>query len=217
MSLKGSRGFLHLNGLSSRDRRAILVGMGILLPAAAYVVGWKPYRAALEDVRDRVAVEQELLARELEVMESSGSLPEEIQHARAEAEVYEDRLVQAESGVLAEAELTDFLESSAFRSRVLLEEIRGGELGRGEEPPPGLSVVRLHLRGEGDLEGVLTFLDEIEKSLLLIRIRGLALEPEVARPESENEEGTNRTPVPTGVVEFQLILDGFAQVKEYGS
>jgi len=217
MSLKNRRGFLLLSGLNSRDRRAILLGLGILLPAAAYVLGWKPYRVALEDVRDRVAAEQELLARELEVMESSGSLPEEIRQARAEAEVYEDRLVQAESGVLAEAELTGLLESSAFRSRVLLEEIRGGELGRGEEPPPGLSVVRLHLRGESDLEGVLTFLDEIEKSRLLVRIRGLALEPEVARPESEDEEGNNQAPVPTGVVEFQLIVDGFARVTEYRS
>ena len=215
MSLKNSRGFLLLGGLNSRDRRAILLGLAILLPAAGYVLGWKPYKAALEDVRDRVAAEQELLARELEVMESSASLPEEIRQARAEAEVYEDRLVQAESGVLAEAELTDFLEASAFRSRVLLEEIRGGELSRGEEPPPGLSVVRLHLRGESDLEGVLTFLDEIEKSRLLVRVRGLALEPEVARLESEDEEGNNQAPAPTGVVEFQLILDGFARVTEY--
>ena len=217
MNWKDNRGFLLLNGLTPRDRRAILFGLGILLPAAAYVLGWKPYRAALEDVKDRVSVEQELLARELAVLESSGSLPEEIRRARAEAEVHEDKLVRAVSGVLAEAELTDLLESAAFRSRVLLEEIRGGELGRGEEPPPGLSVVRLHLRGESDLEGVLTFLDEIERSRLLIRIRGLALEPEVARPESDNEESGNRAAVPTGLIEFQLIVDGFARLEEYGS
>lgn len=217
MNWKDTRGFLLLGGLKSRDRRAILMGLGILLPAAFYVLAWKPYRAALEEARDRVAAEQELLTRELEVLENSGTLQEDIQLARAEAEVHEEKLVRAVSGVLAEAELTDFLESSAFRSRVLLEEIRGGELGRGEEPPPGLSVVRLHLRGESDLEGVLTFLDEIEKSRLLIRIRGLALEPEVARPESDNEDGGNRTAVPTGVVEFQLIVDGFARLEEYGS
>lgn len=217
MTWKDTRGFLLLGGLNSRDRRAILIGLGILVPAACYVLAWKPYRAALEEARDRVAAEQELLTREMEVLETSGTLLEDIQLARAEAEVHEEKLVRAVSGVLAEAELTDFLESSASRSRVLLEEIRGGELGRGEEPPPGLSVVRLHLRGESDLEGVLTFLDEIEKSRLLIRIRGMALEPEVARPESDNEEGGNRTAVPTGVVEFQLIVDGFARLEEYGS
>jgi hypothetical protein len=164
-----------------------------------------------------VVAEQELLSRELALLESAESLAEEISRAREEAQGQEGRLVQATEGVMAEGELTGFLQGAAFRSRVLLEEIRGGELGRGEEPPPGLSVVRLHLRGESDLEGVLTFLDELEKSQLLIRIRGLALEPEVARPESDEEEGGNRDPIPTGVVEFQLIVDGFARLEEYGS
>ena len=217
MSFFDRRGFLIFGTLNPRDRRAILMGLGILIPAAGYVLAWKPYRASLEDVRDRVIAEQELLNRELEVMETSGSLPQKIQQARAEADGHEEKLVRAASGVLAEAELTDFLESSAFRSRVLLEEIRGGEFGRGEEPPPGLSVVRLHLRGESDLEGVLTFLDEIEKSHLLVRIRGLALEPEVARPVSDDDGGGSRTAVPTGVVEFQLIVDGFARLEEHGS
>jgi hypothetical protein len=218
MSLKDTRGFLMLNGLALRDRRAILLGLGLLLPAAVWVLGVKPYRAALEDVRDRVVVEKGLLARELALLETAPMLPEKIRRAEAEAAVFEDRLVRAASGVLAEGELTDFLEESAFRSRVLLEEIRGGELGRGEEPPPGLSVVRLHLRGESDLEGVLTFLDEIEKSRLLLRVRGLALEPKVSRPASNDESNNdNREAVPTGVVGFQLIVDGFARVEEYGS
>jgi hypothetical protein len=127
-------------------------------------------------------------------------------------------MVRAASGVLAEGELTDFLEGAATRSRVLLEEIRGGELARGEDPPPGLSVVRLNLKGESDLEGILTFLDEIEKSRLFLRVRGLALEPEVSRPASNgNEDNVSTAPVPTGVVTFQLIVDGFARVEEYGS
>jgi hypothetical protein len=217
MRIQDTRGFLLLNGLAPRDRRAILVGLAILLPAVVYVLGVKPYLAALSDIRDRVAVEQRALAGELDLLENAETLPDEIQRARAEADLYEGRLVKAPSQVLAEAALSAFLESSASRNRVLLEEIRGGELGRDEEPPPGLSLVRLHLRGESDLEGVLTFLDEIEKSQLLLRVRGLALEPEVARPESENDEESNREPVPHGVVEFQLIVDGFARVEEYGS
>lgn len=215
--MQDTRGFLFLGNMAPRDRRALLTGLAIMLPAVLYVFGVKPYLEALADVRERAAVEAELLDRELDLLSSSEDLSAEIQRAKADAERYEDRMVQAASGVLAEGELTDFLESSAVRSRVLLEEIRGGELGRGEEPPPGLSVVRLHLRGESDLEGVLSFLDEIEQSRLLIRIRGLALEPQVARPESDEENDQSRDAVPTGVVEFQLILDGFARVREYTS
>ncbi len=79
MSLKDTRGFLLLNGLTPRDRRAILVGLGILLPAVAYVLGVRPYRAALEGVRDRVAAERELLTRELALLadrsDTSGGAP----------------------------------------------------------------------------------------------------------------------------------------------
>jgi hypothetical protein len=217
MKIRDQRGFLLLNGLTPRDRRAILVGLAVLVPVAAYVFGVKPFRAALGDVRDRVEAEQNLLSRELSLVQAAPSLPGEIQRAEADAAVFEAQLVQAESGELAESHLTGFLESSASRSRVLLEEIRSGELGRGEEPPPGLVVVRLHLRGESDLEGVLTFLDEIEKSPFLLRIGGLALEPEMARPESNaDEEGRSRA-APTGVVDFQLIVDGFAQIEEQSS
>ena len=216
MSLNDARGFLLLGGMAQRDRRAILLGLGILLPAVAYVLGVKPYRVALEGVRDRVTAERELLTREVALLAAGPTLPGELQQAGAEAAVFEDRMVRAASGELAEGDLIDFLEGSAFRSRVLLEEIRGGELGRGEEPPPGLSVVRLHLRGESDLEGVLTFLDEIEKSRLFLRVRGLALEPEVSRPNSDDNE-SSMNPTPTGVVGFQLIVDGFARVEERGS
>jgi hypothetical protein len=202
--------------LAPRDRRAILIGLGILLPAAVYVLGVKPYRAAVAEIEDLVSAERDLLMRERELLASAESLPMEIEVARDAADRFGDRLVRATSSVLAEGVLSGFLESSAVRSRVLLEEIRGGELGRGEEPPPGLTVLRLHLRGESDLEGVLTFIDEIEKNQLLLRIRGLALEPEVARPDSEGEEEAPRDPIPTGVVEFQMIVDGFARIEEYG-
>jgi len=217
MRMSDTRGFLLLDGLSARDRRAIVLGLAILLAGGLYVLGWKPYRAALTDTRSRVAAERELLVRELALLEHGPELSQEILAVEEDANVYEDRLVAAASGVLAEAELTTFLESAALRNRVLLEEIRGGELGRGEEPPPGLSVVRLHLRGESDLEGILGFLGEIERDRLLVRVRGLALEPEVARPGSDDEETGGQDPVPTGVVEFQLIVDGFARVQEYGS
>lgn len=210
MNLGGYRGFLPWRSLNPRDRRAILLGLVAVIPALAYVLVVRPYRSALADVRDRAAAEQELLERELALLASAPGIPEAIRKAEEAAVRAEDRMLRAPGPVLAEEELTDFLEDSAFRSRVLLEEIRGGELARGEEPPPGLGIVRLHLRGESDLQGILSFLNEIETTRLLLRVRGLALDPEVARPESPEEEGP-REAVPTGVVTFQLIIDGYSR------
>lgn len=214
MSLLGKEGFLLLNGLAPRDRRAILLGVAVLVPALLYVFAVRPYRAAMSDVRDRIAAEQELLARELSLLETAPDMSEAIRHAQAEAQRYDDRMVSAANGPLAEGELSDYLEGWAGGNRVLLEEIGSGELERGEVPPPGLSVVRLHVRGESDLEGVLGFLREIEGSRLLLRVKGVALEPEVARPESGGRGEDPGAAVPTGVVRFQLIVDGFARLEE---
>jgi len=208
----GRDGFLRIfDQMSSRDRRAVFMGLAVLLPALVYVLGVRPYLTALMSVREQTFQAQGLLARELDLLERADELPQAAQRARETARGVESRMLRARSLLLAEGELTDFLEAAAYHSRVLLEEIRGGELARGEEPPPGLSMVRLHLRGESDLEGVLTFLDQLEKSDLLLRIRGLALEPEVSRPDSDEEDQGSRNPVPTGVVGFQMIVDGFAQ------
>lgn len=196
MNILGKDGFLLLNGLAPRDRRAILLGVVILVPALLYAFVVRPYRAALSDVRDRIAAERELLVRELSLLETAPDMSEAIRRAQADAQRYDDRMVSAVNGPLAEGELSDYLEGWAGRNRVLLEEIGSGELERGEVPPPGLSVVRLHVRGESDLEGVLGFLREIEGSRLLLRVRGVALEPEVARPETGGGVGGPGRPSP---------------------
>ena len=211
MRVSARDGFLRLNGLDPRDRRAILLGLAVLLPSLAWVFAVRPYREALDNLKDRVSAEQELLVRELALLEMAPTLPEVIRQAEEDIARAMERTLRGPSAVLAEGELTGFLGRSAVENRVLLEEIRTGELGRGEEPPFGLSVVRLHLRGESDLQGILSFLDQIEKSRLLLSVRGLALEPETARPESNDEEDGNREAVPTGVVSFQLIIDGYSR------
>jgi hypothetical protein len=186
----------------------------------AYVFAVRPYRAALSSVRDRQTVERELLARELALLESGPALPTAMEEANRGAAVVERRMVRAPNHPLAEAELTEYLQASALRSRVLLEEIRSGADPRGEAPPPGMSVVRLYVSGESDLRGIMDFLEAIEGSLLLLRVQGLALEPVLARPEptGEGEEGAPQDARPTGVVEFQVILEGFARLEnEMGS
>ena len=60
MNILNQRGFLLLNGLAARDRRAILIGLAVLLPAAVYVLGVNPYRSALEEVRDQTQAEREI-------------------------------------------------------------------------------------------------------------------------------------------------------------
>jgi type II secretory pathway component PulM len=81
MKILGEEGFLLLRGLAPRDRRAILLGLAVMVVAASYVLGVRPYREALAGVRDRVQAERELLTRELALLESASEIPEAIHRA----------------------------------------------------------------------------------------------------------------------------------------
>ena len=210
MSERGIPGLRALDRLAPRDRRALLLGIGIIASVASIVFGVRPFYQALTDARERLTLEREVLARELQLLESAAVLPKRIEEALRKTAAVDLRLLEAASGILAEAQLTRLLESSAVLSRVLLREIESIAPPRGVEPPPGAETLRLSVRGESDLEGVLTFLDALESGLLLVRVTGFALEPVLERPDTD--DGPQGEPIPTGVVEFQLIIESYLKI-----
>ncbi len=212
---RGIPGLRALDRLAPRDRRAVLVGLGMIGSAMFIVLGVRPFYGALTDAQERLIAEREVLARELQLLESAAALPKHIEEALRKTAAVDLRLLEAASGTLAEAELTRLLESSAVLSRVLLREIESVAPPRGVEPPPGAETLRLSVRGESDLEGVLTFLDALESGLLLVRVTGFALEPVLARPETD--DGPQGEPIPTGVVEFQLIIESYLKTDGTGA
>ncbi len=217
MSERGIPGLRALDRLAPRDRHAILLGLAIIVPAVVIVLGVRPFYGALTDVQERLTVEREVLARELQLLRSAELLPQHIEEALRKTAAVDLRLLEAASVTLAEAQLTDLLESWAVLSRVLLREIESIAPARGAEPPPGAETIRISVRGESDLEGVLTFLDALESGLLLVRVTGLALEPVLARPQAGAGDAPQDEPVPTGVVEFQLIIESYLNTDGAGT
>jgi hypothetical protein len=193
--------------LSERDRRALRIGLALLAPALLWAAAVRPYHAALVDARERLAAEQALLDREEALVARAAELPVAIERATRAAARAEARLIHASNVLLAEAQLTSYVETVATLSRVLLQEMRGLEVR--EEAPGGVRPIRLAIRGESDLEGVLTFLERIEQSPLLVRVAGLSVEPELERP-SRGRRDAGGPPQPTGVVRFNLIVQAYA-------
>lgn len=207
----GAGSWLGLDRLSSRDRRAVTLGLLVVVPGLLWMTVVRPYRAALSSARDQVAAERALLERERALLASGPRVLHELGKARRRAEGSEERLVSAANTALAEGELIDYLETVAALSRVLLEEIRTVPPPRGEVAPVGLQPLRLAVRGESDLEGILTFLETIETNPLLLRIGGLTLEPEMERAQRRNGEGAPSPARPTGVVELGVVLEAYAR------
>jgi hypothetical protein len=203
---------LSLRTLSQRDRRAVLIGLAVLLPAVLHVTAVRPYRASLADVRDRAAAERALLQREEALAAQAETLPSGLTVVQDRADRASRRLVRAANVPLAEAEVTGFLEELAQLSRVLLQDMRGIEPRRGEQPTvAGLRPIRLSVRGESDFEGVLTFLQRLESSPLLLRVAELSIEPQY---EGSARGGDRRA---TGVVTFAVIVEAFSPADVEGA
>lgn len=189
--------------LSTRDRRALFVGLAILLPALLWAGALRPYQRALLEVREHLAAERALLEREYELIARADELPHTMERARLAAHHAETRLVRAANAPLAEAEVTAYLEKMAALSRVLLDEIRGVDPPRGSVPPAGLRPIRLALAGESDLEGVITLLHRIENSPLLLRLAEFSLQPAPAATGGRDTQST-------AVMQFALVVESFA-------
>ena len=203
---------LTLRVLAARDRRAILLGLGVILPVFLLVGVVKPYFRTLNETRDRIAAERTLLERELELRARKKQLPEALQTARGSLQRGEERLVKAANPALAESRLTDLLEDLAGMTRVLLQEVRSVPAQRGQTDPPGMQTLRLAIRGESDLEGVLRYMQHIEENPMVLRIRELSLEKAPPPPSERPARGRPaRRPLNAnaGVVQFTFVVEGF--------
>lgn len=192
-----------MSGLS-RDRRALVLGALILVPGLIWILGVRPYRASVAGLQDRIAAEQDLLQRERSLLESGPQLRASLAAATEEAGSAGRRLVVASNQPLAETAVAEALEDAALESRVLLLELRTVSFRPEVSPPGGTTAFRLAVSGEGDFEGLLAFLRRIETHPLLLRIAGVTVDPVPA----DDGEGTS------GVVEFGMVIEGFAQLPE---
>lgn len=199
--------------LSRRDRRAVILGAMVVVPALTWIGLARPYLEVLEDLRDRAAAEHALLERELAVLREAPSFPGQMREARLALVRWDARFVRSPNLALAEAEVTSLLEAIARDSRVLLQEVGAmatGALGAtaaSDGSPEGLRPIRLSVRGESDFEGVLRFLHGMEENPLLLRIVGLSMRRAPQEGEGRGDDGERRQP---GAMSFELIVEAFA-------
>jgi len=157
--------------LSARDRRALLVGTAVLLPALAGALVVKPYLAALTEVRETLAAQRELLGRE------RGLLTPAAGASAAESAVLSvartERLFAGDDELAATANLARYVAGLAEAEGLAVDAL---ETAEGEPAGAGLHVLRVELRATGDIATILEFLAALEAGDRLARVRTLALE-----------------------------------------
>jgi len=184
--------------MSPRDRRALRMGIPLLLAGLAWHVAGAPYLREVRAISEQLRLEREILASERGLLASAGLASSEVRRLSQELIAAAPRLVGGPNEQAATAALTGFLEYAARQNRVYLSRV---EPAAPEPAGEGLVAIPVRLRGESDLEGILSLLHGLEHSSKLLRIEALSVKSTrpgqlVAREEAE-------------VLEFDLVAKGF--------
>lgn len=171
--------------LSAKDRRAITIGAIILLPFAVFLWGVRPYRAAIADAQDRLAVERDALARERGAVLTAQRNPALQQMTDSVMHLMEPRLFEGSDDVIASSELAAYVGDLARGHHVWVQD---AATRTATSATPGVRTLHVEIRGESDLRGILTFLDAMERGDKLVRIERLDISRGLSGPGNEQAE-----------------------------
>ena len=158
------------SAMSARDRRAVIYGAVVLLPGLLYIWAWRPYRAALADTRDQLAIERAALARERAAVATAQQNPR-LQHvADSVMRAMRPRLFEGKDDVMASAELASYVGEVARKSRVWLQDAGTRPAAPASQ---GVRTLRVEIRAESDLVGAMMFIQSLERGEKLVRIERL--------------------------------------------
>jgi hypothetical protein len=189
---------MKVSRMTSRDRRAITLGAAILLPSLFFIWGVKPYFAALSDARQQLSVEREALARERTAIAAAHRNPQLQHNADAAMRAMTPRLFEGRDDVMASAELASYIADVARQNRVWLQD---AATRPAVQAPGGVRTLRVEMRAESDLRGVLAMLHALETGQKLVRIDRL----DISRmTKAASEDGTETLAVSATIVAFAL-------------
>ena len=172
--------------LSPRDRRALFWGGAIGAAALVFALAVKPYVRALGEARDELRAQRALLARERAVLSASSRFPAAMQRSQSALTEQSTPLFDGFDELSATSDLSDNISKAALANRVLVQQL---ETRKAEALDEGMVALSVDIRAEGDFEGVLHFLDSLERGEKLIHVTALTL-ARVDRPAANGVPDT---------------------------
>jgi hypothetical protein len=159
--------------LSPRDRRAIVIGTFVLAPAFGLAYGVRPFARALTERHLAASLQRDLLARERAVVAAAPGTPAATAAMRAQLEAELPRAIRAAAVATASVRLADYLRAAARAHEVLV--VQTTELPA-DSLVGGVEVIRLNLKAESDLAGILRFLRALETGVPRVRVTNVSVE-----------------------------------------
>ena len=182
--------------MSPKDRRAIILGAVLVLPALIFIWGVRPYRAAMAETHDELETARLALSREKAAVAGKPTAPGGQQLADSALTLVGPRLFEGRDDAIASAQLAAYLGTVARRSRVLMED---ANTRPSMTSPEGIRTLRVEVRAESDIQGIATFLHNLESGTKLVRVDRL----EISRvPGLEDKNGYETLSVAATIVGF---------------
>ena len=182
--------------MSPKDRRAIVLGLIVVLPALLFIWGVRPYRAALTETRDELDIARLALSREKAAVMTTRANPAAQKSADSALMMVGTRLFEGRDDAIASAQLAAYLGTVARQSRVLMED---ANTRPSTTSPEGIRNLRVEVRAESDIQGVTTFIHNLETGNKLVRVDRL----EISRvPGLEDKNGFETLSIAATVTGF---------------
>lgn len=193
---------MKLGALSASERRTISIGAGILLVAGAYVWAVRPFWTALGDARERLRIERETLARERAAVATARANPRLQQRADSAMALATPRLFTGRDDVMASADLVAYLGDVTRKARVLLQDAATRPSATTRN---GIRVLRVDIRAESDLQGILTLLQTLEWGDKLVRVERIDLS---RLPNPTDDDASETLSLSASIAAFALPVEG---------
>lgn len=185
--------------MTPKDRRAIVLGAAIVLPALFFIWGVRPYRTSLATTREELDIARLALSREKAALMTMAANPDAQRSADSALMMVTTRLFEGRDDAIASAQLAAYLGGVARRSRVLMED---ANTRPSSTSPEGIRTLRVEVRGESDIQGITTFIHNLEAGNKLVRVDRL----EISRvPGLEDKNGFETLSIGATVSGFAFI------------
>jgi hypothetical protein len=171
--------------LSAKDKRTLTIGALLLIPALLWRFGVVPYRASLDDMRDRLTTERDALSRERGAVLTAQRNPALQRMTDSALHVMEPRLFEGTDDVIASSGLAAYVGDVARGRHVWVQD---AATRPATSTTAGVRTLHVEIRGESDLRGILTFLDALEHGDKLVRIERLDVSRGLSGPGNEQAE-----------------------------
>jgi hypothetical protein len=173
--------------LSPGDRRAVMIGAVILVPALLYVYAARPIARAIADKRAAAVQQTDLLARERAMIERSPRFPALRTEVSQRLDAERKHTITSEASVTANVKLADYVRQIGRAHEVLVTDAAETP---GDSLTPGVMLLRLSVHGESDLRGILGFVRGIENGSMHARLASLQIEKARGRttPNAQAED-----------------------------